>query len=61
MFLHLVNAYNRKNLKKFDIDSRNEQNQLSIDSNGNYIPTGDNKYWLGLLPVFGVKWEISKK
>lgn len=61
VFLDLVNVYNQKNLKKFDLDSRNAQNQLSIDSNGNYVPTGDNKYWLGFLPVLGVKWEISNK
>ena len=60
-FLHLVNVYNRKNLKKFDLDTRNEANEVSIDSNGNYIPTGDNKYWLGFLPVVGIKWEIHKR
>ena len=59
-FLHLVNVYNRKNLKKFDLDSRDNDNKLSIDANGNYVPTGDHKYWLGLLPVVGVKWEINK-
>ncbi len=61
IFLDLVNVYNQKNLKKFDLDSRNPDNQISIDSNGNYVPTGDNKYWLGFLPVFGIKWEINNK
>lgn len=60
-FCHLVNAYNRQNLKKFDLDTRNEQGQASIDSNGNYVPVVDNKYWLGFLPVFGVKWELNSK
>ncbi|MDZ4711976.1 MAG: TonB-dependent receptor [bacterium] len=60
-FLHLVNVYNRKNLKKFDLDPRDNDNNLSIDANGNYVPTGDHKYWLGLLPVVGVKWEIGKE
>ena len=58
-FLHLINVYNRKNLKKFDLDSRDSDNKLSIDANGNYVPTGDHKYWLGLLPVVGVKWELN--
>lgn len=60
-YLHVINVYNSKNLKKFDLDTRNDQNQLSLDANGNYIPAGDNKYWLGLLPVVGVKWEIRAK
>ncbi|MFZ1750931.1 MAG: TonB-dependent receptor [Saprospiraceae bacterium] len=61
VFLHVVNAYNRKNLKKFDLDVRNDENQLSLDSSGNYLPFEDNKYWLGILPVIGIKWEISKE
>ncbi len=60
-FLHFVNVYNRQNLKKFDLDTRNDQGMESIDANGNYMPFEDNKYWLGFLPVFGVKWEIGKK
>ena len=60
-FLHLVNVYNRKNLKKFDLDTRNDQGQLSLDNNGNYVPFEDNKYWLKFLPVFGIKWEIGKE
>ena len=61
IFLDLVNVYNQKNLKKFDLDARTPDDQLSIDSNGNYVPTGDHKYWLAFLPVFGVKWEIKNK
>ncbi len=59
-FLHLVNVYDRKNLKKFDLDTVNADGENSIDADGNYVPFEDNKYWLGLLPVFGVKWEIGK-
>ena len=60
VFLQLVNVYNRKNLKKFDLDTINDEGQLSIDNNGNYIPFEDNKYWLKFLPVFGVKWELNR-
>ncbi|MEZ5040166.1 MAG: TonB-dependent receptor [Saprospiraceae bacterium] len=59
-FLHLVNVYNRKNLKKFDLDTQNDEGEYSLDSNLNYIPFEDNKYWLGFLPVVGIKWEIKK-
>ena len=57
-FLHLVNVYNRQNLKKFDLDTRNDAEELSLDENGNYIPFEDNKYWLGLTPVMGAAWEF---
>nr|WKN36143.1 TonB-dependent receptor [Tunicatimonas sp. TK19036] len=57
-YLHLINAYNRQNLKKFDLDTRNDNDELSIDKNGNYVPFEDNKYWLGFLPVFGFRWEF---
>ncbi|MEO7174781.1 MAG: TonB-dependent receptor [Saprospiraceae bacterium] len=60
-FLHIINLYNRKNLKKFDLDARDDQNNLSLDSNGNYVPFEDNKYWLGLLPVIGFKWDFTIK
>ncbi len=60
-FLHIINVYNRKNLKKYDLDARNDQGELSLDINGNYVPFGDNKYWLGILPVVGVKWDFSVK
>ncbi len=59
-FLHLVNVYNRKNLKKFDLDTTNAVGENSLDVNGNYVRSEDSKNWLGFLPVFGVKWEIGK-
>lgn len=58
-FLHLVNAYNRENLKKFDLDTENDAGVLSLDMEGNYVPLEDNKYWLKLLPVIGMKWELE--
>jgi hypothetical protein len=57
-YLLIVNAYNRENLKKFDLDCENDSGQLSLDSDGNYVPFEDNKYWLGFTPVFGISWEF---
>ncbi len=57
-FLHFVNLYNRKNLKKFDLDTTDDNGNLSIDAQGNYVPFHDDKYWFRFLPVFGVSWEF---
>ncbi|MCB9473886.1 MAG: TonB-dependent receptor [Candidatus Delongbacteria bacterium] len=57
-FLHLINVYNRENLKKFDVDVRGDDNQYQFDDNGNYVYFQDNTYWLGILPVLGVSWEF---
>lgn len=57
-FLHIINVYNRKNLKKFDLDTRNDAGEYSIDVNGNYVPFHDDTYWFGLLPVIGAAWEF---
>jgi len=57
-FLHLINVYNRKNLKKFDLDTRDDEDQFSIDAQGNYVPFHDDTYWFGFLPVVGFSWEF---
>jgi outer membrane receptor for ferrienterochelin and colicin len=57
-FVHVINLYNRKNLRKFDLDTRNDLEEFSIDQNGNYVPFEDHKYWFGLLPVVGVSWNF---
>lgn len=57
-FVHLINLYNRKNLKKFDLDTENDAGEPSMDAGGNYIPVRDDTYWLGLLPAAGVSWEM---
>ncbi|MBK8504385.1 MAG: TonB-dependent receptor [Saprospiraceae bacterium] len=58
VFVHLVNLYNRNNLKKFDLDTTNEQGEISLDGQGNYIASRDDKYWLGFTPVMGVRWDL---
>jgi hypothetical protein len=57
-FIQLINVYNRKNLKKYDLDCENDNGEYSLDANGNYVPFEDNKYWLGFTPVFGISWEF---
>jgi hypothetical protein len=57
-FLHLINLYNRENLKKFDLDTRTDSGEYSLDENGNYVPFRDDAYWFGFIPVLGVKWEF---
>ena len=58
VYLHLINLYNRENLKKFDLDTRDDNGNYSIDDNGNYIPFHDDKYWFGFMPVLGMSWEF---
>lgn len=57
-FAHVINAYNRKNLRKFDRDVRDDAGNYLPDGNGGYIyPRGD-KVWLGLVPAVGISWEF---
>jgi hypothetical protein len=54
----LINLYNRENLKKFDLDTRDDEGNYSLDEAGNYVPFRDDKYWFGFMPVLGVSWEF---
>ena len=57
-FVHIINVYNRKNLRKFDLDTRDDDDNFSLDSEGNYVPFEDNLYWFGIVPAFGVAWTF---
>ena len=57
-YLHLINIYNRENLKKFDLDTRDDNDNYSLDKDGNYVPFRDDKNWFGFMPVIGVSWEF---
>jgi len=57
-FLQVINLYNRENLRKFDLDTRNDDEEYSLDTAGNYIPFEDNVYWFGLMPVIGASWSF---
>ncbi len=58
VFLHLINLYNRENLKKFDLDTRDDAGAYSLDAQGNYVEFRDDKYWFGFMPVLGASWTF---
>ncbi|MCB9466217.1 MAG: TonB-dependent receptor [Candidatus Eisenbacteria bacterium] len=56
-YLHVINAYNRENMRKFDVDATLD-GELVPDGNGSYEYFRDDTTWFGLLPVLGVSWEF---
>ncbi len=58
VYLHIINLYNRENLRKFDVDSRGDDDQLVADGEGGFIYFRDDTTWFGRLPVLGVSWEF---
>jgi outer membrane receptor for ferrienterochelin and colicin len=58
VYLHLINLYNRENLRKFDVDSRNSDEMLVADGQGGYQYFRDDTTWFGRLPVLGLSWEF---
>jgi len=59
VFLHIINLYNHANLRKFDLDTTDDNGNPSIDAQGNYVPVRDDAYWLGILPVIGAIYEVA--
>ena len=57
-YIHIVNLYNRLNMRKFDVDSRNDNEQLVADGQGSYQYFADNTEWFGILPVMGLSLEF---
>lgn len=58
-FVHIINLYNRKNLRKFDLNATDlVTDELIPDGNGGYITPRGDKYWFGFTPVIGVSWEF---
>jgi hypothetical protein len=58
-YLHLINLYNRHNLRKYDVDATNGDEQLVSDENGGYRYFRDDQYWLGITPAIGISWEFT--
>ena len=58
VYLHVINLYNRENLRKFDVDSRNDDDMLMPDGEGGYQYFRDDTTWFGRLPVLGLSWEF---
>ncbi len=57
-FLHVINLYDRKNLRKFDIGATDAEDNLIPDGTGGYITPRGDKYWFGITPVFGASWNF---
>ncbi len=57
-FMHLVNIYNRENQRKFDLDVRDDDDNLIPDGQGGYLYPRDDTTWFGFLPAFGASWEF---
>ena len=58
VFLHMINLYNRFNLRKFDLGVTDDKERLVPDGNGGYVITNDNTKWFGFTPIFGMSWEF---
>jgi hypothetical protein len=57
-FVHVINLYNHKNLRKFDLNATDlNTDELIPDGNGGYITPRGDKYWFGITPVIGISWE----
>lgn len=57
-FLHLINLYNHKNLRKFDLAATDDNENLVPDGKGGYLTPRGDKYWFGLTPILGASWEF---
>ncbi len=58
-FRHIINLYNQKNLRKFDLNATHlDTDELIPDGNGGYITPRGDKYWFGITPVAGVSWAF---
>ncbi|MBU1634749.1 hypothetical protein KJ762_09605, partial [bacterium] len=57
-YIHIINLYNRENLRKFDLDVTGDNGQTIPDEQGGYIYPRDDKNWFGITPVIGFSWEF---
>ncbi|MFC1481239.1 carboxypeptidase-like regulatory domain-containing protein [Candidatus Neomarinimicrobiota bacterium] len=57
-YLHIVNLYNRENLRKFDLDVTGDSEEPTPDGAGGYIYFRDDQNWFGLFPAIGVRWDF---
>ncbi len=58
-FVHVINLYNQKNLRKYDLNATHlVTDELIPDGKGGYITPRGDKYWFGITPVVGASWEF---
>jgi outer membrane receptor protein involved in Fe transport len=58
-YVHIINVYNRKNVKKYDRDVRNDNDQLVPDGMGGYQTFESYAEWFGIVPAIGISWELN--
>ncbi len=51
-FVHVINLYNRQNLRKYGRDV------VMDETTGQYVVEDDYKYWFGITPIGGLSWEF---
>ncbi|MCP3961631.1 MAG: TonB-dependent receptor [bacterium] len=54
LFIDIQNLYNRENLRGIDID----EEDIFRQSDGRLVVAFPDEEWLGILPSFGISWEI---
>ncbi|MFC1555667.1 carboxypeptidase-like regulatory domain-containing protein [candidate division KSB1 bacterium] len=52
VFFEARNLYNRGNVRQFDFDN------IDFDEQGNYTVDRNPEYWLPLIPSFGINWTF---
>ena len=57
VYLHLINLYNRENLRKFDVDATDDD-VLVPDGQGSFQYFRDDTTWFGRIPVLGMSWDF---
>lgn len=51
-FVHVINVYNRQNLRKYGRDV------VMDETTRQYVVVNDYKYWFGITPIAGASWEF---
>ncbi len=54
LFVDVQNVYDRDNLSGYQVDDR----RFRLDETGRVIYTPKERYWLGIVPSFGVAWRF---
>lgn len=57
-YLHVINLYNRENIRKFDLDVTGDTDVPTPLDEGGYQYYRDDATWFGILPVVGISWEF---
>ncbi len=56
-YLHIINLYNRENIRKWDLDTGTDDGAVP-DGQGGYVYFEDPALWFGVTPILGVSLEF---